>query len=99
MAKIVLGMGTSHGPMLLTPPEDWALRVAADREAEHPFRGKTYSFTELVELRRSESLAKQIEPEVWRTRHAACRKAINTLAQVFYEAKADVAVIVGNDQK
>jgi hypothetical protein len=99
MAKIVLGMGTSHGPMLLTPAEDWALRVVADREAQHPFRGKTYSFKELVELRRSELLAKQIEPEVWRARHAACRKAINTLAQVFHEVKADVAVIVGNDQK
>src|SRR5215510_9084507 len=99
MAQIVLGMGTSHGPMLSTPPEDWALRVAADRQAQHPFKGKVYGFNDLVELRKPENLAAQIGIEIWRKRHAACREAINTLTKVFAEAKPDVAVIVGNDQK
>jgi 3-O-methylgallate 3,4-dioxygenase len=40
MAKIVLGIGTSHGPMLSTPPEDWALRVVSDRQAQHPFKAR-----------------------------------------------------------
>ena len=31
MAKIVLGMGASHGPLLATPPEQWGGRVEADR--------------------------------------------------------------------
>jgi len=30
MAKIVLGMGASHGPLLATPPEQWGGRVEAD---------------------------------------------------------------------
>ena len=30
MAKIVLGMGSSHGPMLSTPPEEWGQRVLAE---------------------------------------------------------------------
>ena len=29
MAKIVLGMGASHGPLLATPPEQWGGRVEA----------------------------------------------------------------------
>lgn len=99
MAKIVLGMGSSHGPMLSTPPQEWGQRVAADRKNRHPFRGKTWSFDELVELRKAENLHKQIAPQVWRERHAACRSAIDTLAKVFAEVKPDVAVIVGNDQK
>jgi hypothetical protein len=99
MAKIVLGMGTSHGPMLSTPPEDWALRVISDKQAKHPFKGKTYGFDELVSLRKPENLAGQIGLDVWRTRHADCRKAIDTLTKVFAEAKPDIAVIVGNDQK
>ena len=42
MAKIVLGMGTSHGPMLSTPPDQWDARVPFDKSHKaHPFRGKT----------------------------------------------------------
>jgi hypothetical protein len=31
MAKIVFGFGSSHGPLLATPPERWDLRAADDR--------------------------------------------------------------------
>ena len=54
MARIVLGIGTSHGPMLSIPPEYWKDRVAADRaETKHPFRGGTYTFDNLAALRRN----------------------------------------------
>ena len=100
MAKIVLGMGTSHGPMLSTPPEQWDLRVVADRSnREHWFRGKTYDFDQLVELRKDENFAPQITLEKWRERHAACQSAIGRMRAIFEEARPDVAVIVGNDQK
>jgi len=98
MASIVLGMGTSHGPMLSTPPEKWDLRVADDRRARHFFQGRTWSFDELVELRRPEHLEQQITAEVWRARHAACRAALRTMADIFEKARPDIAVIVGNDQ-
>ena len=100
MARIVLGMGSSHGPMLSTPPEEWGQRVLADkRNKEHHYKSKTWTYDQLVEARKGENLTKQIELPVWRERHAACRKALGTLAQVFSEVKPDVAVIVGNDQK
>lgn len=98
MAQIVLGIGSSHGPMLSTPPDQWHLRVAADKKGKHPFRGKTYTFEELARLRADEGLEAQITPDVWRTRHAACRAAISTLADVFEQAAPDLVVIVGNDQ-
>ncbi len=100
MAKIVLGMGSSHGPMLSTPPEEWGQRVVADkRNKEHHYKGKTWTYEQLVDARKGEGLQKQIELPVWRERHAACRKALGELAKVFTEVKPDVAVIVGNDQK
>ena len=99
MAKIVLGMGSSHGPMLSTPPDQWDARVPADKKAMHPFEGREWSFDALAEHRKNEGLAAQITPELWKTRHAACRAAISELARVFHEAKPDVAVIFGNDQK
>ena len=100
MAKIVLGMGSSHGPMLSTPPEEWGQRVVADkRNKEHHYKGRTWTFEQLVEARKGEGLQKQIELPVWRERHSACRKALGELAKVFADVKPDVAVIVGNDQK
>jgi len=100
MAEIVLGIGTSHGPMLSTPWEKWGGRVAADKQLGfHDFRGGAYSFDELVELRREEHLAEQITPERWQERSAACEVALEVLAAKYAEVAPDVAVIVGNDQR
>jgi 3-O-methylgallate 3,4-dioxygenase len=98
MAKIVLGMGTSHGPMLITPPVTWGARVPDDRLSMHDFEGREWSFDELVEYRRSENLAGQITLEKWQERHAQCRAAIEEMSRVLAEVDPDVAVIVGNDQ-
>jgi hypothetical protein len=99
MAKIVLGIGTSHGPMLSTPPDQWHLRVVADRKnTEHWYKGRSFTFDELVRLRAAEHLERQITQEIWNQRHAACQVAIKKLAHIFADAKPDVAVIVGNDQ-
>ncbi len=98
MADIVLAIGSSHGPMLSTPPEGWDLRVPDDRRRRHHYRSRMWSFDELVRLRRAERLEEQITPEVWKRRHAACRAAIERLAQVFEEARPDVAVLFGDDQ-
>ena len=49
MAEIVLGIGTSHGPMLVTDTELWSARLPADRTALHAWRGKRWSFDDLVE--------------------------------------------------
>src|SRR5262245_42366131 len=93
-------MGSSHGPMLSTPPEEWGQRVVADRKnTEHYYKSKTWTFDQLVSTRKGEHLEKQIELPVWKERHAACRRALGELAKVFHEVKPDVAVIVGNDQK
>ena len=55
MAEIVLGIGTSHGPMLVTETESWGLRVPADKANKHAWRGGTWTFDELVEARMSPS--------------------------------------------
>jgi len=98
MAQIVLGMALSHGPMLATTPEQWPLRVPADRAGKHPFRGKTWTFPELVEHRRADHFELQCTPEVMRERHAKCQRALDQLADIFAEVKPDVAVLFGNDQ-
>ena len=100
MAEIVLGMWTTHGPTLSTTPEQWLLRVPVDRASEaHWYRGSTYTFQELVEIRRAENLSAQISLEERTRRSDACSAAIEKMADVFAQASPDVAVIIGNDQR
>ncbi|HEY7391097.1 MAG TPA: hypothetical protein VH640_21445 [Bryobacteraceae bacterium] len=99
MGRIRFGLATSHGPMLSIPPEYWVDRVSADREnPRHFFKGKTYTFDQMVGLRRNEQLAAQITSEVSQARHERCQNAIRRLAEFFDEHRPDVAVVVGNDQ-
>lgn len=100
MAKIVLGMVASHGPLLGTPPELWTGRVQADlQNPALAYRGKTYNFQELSKLREAENFGPQIELPVRQKRFDACQAAIAEMARVFAEVKPDVTIMLGNDQE
>src|SRR5580658_8120459 len=99
MAEIVLGMAASHGPLLSTPPEQWDLRAKADREnKDHWYRGRTYDYESLLK-ERAPGLAKEVEVETRRERHAQCRRAMTALGEKFKETAPEAVVIVGNDQR
>lgn len=99
MADIVLGMWTTHGPTLSTTPEQWLLRLPADKSrTNHSFRGETYSFAQLVALRADEGLAAQCSLERRTERSAACTAAVAAMADAFQATEPDIAVIFGNDQ-
>ncbi len=66
MAKVVLGIGTSHGPMLVTETETWGGRVPADKVNMHAWKGGSWSFDDLVKARSGEGLAEQATKSVWR---------------------------------
>jgi hypothetical protein len=99
MAEIVLGIGSSHGPLLSTPPEQWDLRAKADREnKKHWFRGRTFDYETLL-LERAPGFAKEVEVETRRERHAQCRRAMEVLGRKFKEVAPEAVIIVGNDQR
>jgi hypothetical protein len=98
MAKIMLAMATTHGPQLHTSVEQWQLRVKADKARKHPFRDGVYGFDELVDMRRAEGLDAKSSMEAQTGYHARCHAAMETLADKWEAAGADVAVILGNDQ-
>lgn len=100
MAKIVLGMGTSHGPQLSTPPEQWSLRVNADKaEPAHPFRGASYGFDELARRRESDGIHAFITPAAMDVHARRCRSAVDILARALEASRVDVLIIIGNDQR
>jgi hypothetical protein len=99
MAEVVFGIGSSHGPLLSTPPEQWDLRAKADRENKaHWYRGKTYDYESLL-AERAPGFAKEIDVETRRRRFTQCRSALEKLGQKFNEVSPDAVVILGNDQR
>ncbi|HTZ99760.1 MAG TPA: hypothetical protein VMB02_05475 [Candidatus Aquilonibacter sp.] len=99
MAKVVLGMGSSHGPMLSTPPDMWHLRADADRKnSKHFYRGRPYDFNALLAVRRP-GFADAITPEEKQRRYDLCQRALDKMAAKFAEVRPDVVVIVGSDQR
>ena len=99
MSEIVMGIGSSHGPLLSTPPEQWDLRAKADRENKgHWYRGKTYDYESLLK-ERAPGFAKEIDVETRRRRFEQCRRALEDLGRKFNEVSPDAVVILGNDQR
>jgi hypothetical protein len=99
MAKIVLGLATSHGPQLLTPPQHWSLREEADRKnTSLYFDGQIYTFDQLAQHRCGDGIAEKATPQARRAHFDRCQAAMVRLAEVYARAQPDVAVILGNDQ-
>ena len=74
MAEIVFVFGTSHGPLLATPPEQWDLRANVDRKnKELAFRDGTYDFEKLYELRKGDHFEKQNTLEIRSEREYVAR--------------------------
>jgi hypothetical protein len=99
MAKIVLGIGTSHTPMLNAPLADWPRFIERDKIREHLTKdGRSVSYSQLEELA-DPGLIKEINPEVFAVRHAAAARQVEHVGKTLREARLDALVIVGDDQK
>jgi hypothetical protein len=100
MARVVLGCGLSHSPQLFTTATDWDIRADADmQERSHFFRGHTYNWNELAQVRASEQLSGAVGLEQRQKRRELSLRAIDEVAALYAATEADAAVIVGNDQR
>ncbi len=98
MAEIVFGLGTSHGPLLATPPQEWDLRANVDRRNKAlAFGDGTFDFAQLYDLRKGDHFEKQNTIEVRRERDARCQHQLDVLGERLTEANPDVLIIVGDD--
>ena len=99
MAEIVLGIGTSHSPLLASPPEDYPKHAAIDAKGRKLIdkNGKPCTYGELLE-RADASIKDQITPEVLERRAAQCNADVAKVAKALEEAKLDALIIIGDDQ-
>jgi hypothetical protein len=98
MAEIVFGFGTSHGPLLATPPHEWDLRANIDRKNKAlAFRDGTFDFQQLYDLRKGEHFERQNAHDVRAERDARCQKQLDVIGERVKQVNPDALVIVGDD--
>jgi hypothetical protein len=100
MAKIVLGIGTSHTPLLSLEGHEWGQRAEADRQSTtlNLTDGRWVTYDQLrAEV--GEPYAQAVTPEVFQHKSDICQKALDRLANEIEAAAPDVVVIVGDDQE
>lgn len=92
MAKIVLGIGSSHSPQVSSPSDIWPMHAERDR-----LNPDTHFEEREQEI--GHTLQDQLSPEVWQKKYEACQVAIDRLNQEIREADPDILVVVGDDQE
>lgn len=100
MAEIVLGIGSSHTPIVSLPAELWPAYAENDRRNPALLtvpEGAPITYDEL--LRRADpAIAAALTPEHFREQHDRAQRAIAGLEQTFAEAAPDTVVIISDDQ-
>ena len=99
MARIVLGVASSHTPQLSTPPEAWAGHINRDMHVYELIdrAGNPTTYEKLLAAA-DPAIAAQLARDVQQRRHEACQAAVSRLAARIEEVAPDVVVIVGEDQ-
>ena len=99
MARIVLGMATSHTPMLNAPPTDWPRFI--ERDSRRPdlldTAGRLTSYDEQLK-HAPPGITSEIAPEKMQRRHAAVQGAIARCGEFVRDAKLDALIVCGDDQ-
>ena len=99
MAQIVLGIGSTHGSPSTSNPAGW--RQGGEFDRRRPdlwFRGRAYTYPELVEQRRGEHLERELDEGRQQARSDACQRAIAGLAETLARVAPDRCIILGDDQ-
>ena len=99
MAQVVLGIGTSHSPLLVLGAEDWQLRAQDDRRnrALNTLDGRLVSY-EALAAERGEPYAAQSDPALFPALVWRAEQALDRLAEALQAAQPDLLLVVGDDQ-
>lgn len=100
MARIILGIGASHTPLLTLTSEQWQHRASVDyaNTQLNMSDGRLLSYADvLAEV--GPRFADVVTPEILDRKARACSDALDRLGDAIEAAAPDVAIIVGDDQR
>lgn len=100
MAQLVIGIGSSHTPMLVSDSALWARRALDDMRAEHLYdtEGQLCSYTELAS-KVQDRYAEHATLENFNRKATAAQNALDRLKSDLAQTNPDVVIIVGDDQQ
>jgi len=100
MASIILGLGTSHTPMLNVKREEWPRFVESDPAIvpQRDKEGRVRTYDELLTLA-PPSVRDWLNPGSFHARYDRAQAGIEKLRQVLARVRPDIIVIVGDDQR
>ncbi len=101
MAKIVLGAGTSHSPMLALNAEQWPRYAQGDlrhQELVFPPEGWAMPYDEGLAKVPTAIRERPMTEEAFQPQVDACQRGIAELAKTFAEVNPDITIIVSDDQ-
>jgi len=99
MTRLVLGIGTSHTPMLNAPADDWPRFI--DRDAVRDFldkEGQPATYEELLS-RAEPRVAAELTPGRFAARHADAQTGVEYLKDAVRRAGLDALIVIGDDHK
>ena len=99
MADIVLGIGTSHSPILILDGEDWVHRSRDDRRNKslYTLDGRKLSYDEL-QAERGEPFQMQSDPVLFPQQARRAEAALDQIESLLVQAQPDVVLVIGDDQ-
>lgn len=99
MARIVLGLASSHTPQLSTPAEIWPRHGENDKKNPWLFdrAGRHVSYDEVL-AKADPGIPKEIEPDKQHERYEGTQRALAHLQETLTEVAPDVVVVFGDDQ-
>jgi 3-O-methylgallate 3,4-dioxygenase len=98
MAEIVLGLGTSHTPMLLASDETLPRFLETDQNIRFRDKdGRPATYTELLE-KADPGMAAMVAPEELVARQNKARDAAARLTKTLAAARLDALIVLGDDQ-
>jgi len=99
MADIVIGIASSHTPQLSSGVDLWPDHALRDQR--YPLLGKDASYHTYEETLAGADprMAEELKPEVWESKYQRVQAAIESLAAALKVADADLALVIGDDQR
>lgn len=100
MAEIVAGVASSHTPQLSSGVDMWEDHAARDRRNTQLLGrdAEYHTYDELVEMA-DPKIAGELSRPVWEQKDRRCQDAVAELSRHLGEARPDVAVVIGDDQR